>query len=422
MMISKTVTSITILFAFFCFFQGNSQEIKFKGDPDVSFETARNLAFNKQRKQAQDTLMFILTKYPNYHDVRAFLATTYSWDGDYKKARSEFKYILERDSNTKSTWVAAINNELWSNSPFVALELSNEVLKKFPNDAEILYLKANAEENANHPQEALNIIELLLAKNPEFKKAIDYKETLLQKLRKNIIGFRSEVDVFSDVFDPFEYYTLKYGRQTKYGSMIAKINYDRRFNDSGIQYEIDLYPRISNGFYTYLNFGFASSDLFPNIRYGAELYKSLPKSFEASLGFRTLKFSTVTNIYTGSIGWYTGNDYWTLRTYLTPGDAGLSSSGTLAYRKYRKDANNFIGCSLGLGISPENNQFFILNETNSTIILKSQKFRVEYDFSSKSNKHIWGTQFGIIHQEKSFKPGEYFFMYTFTLAWELNFK
>lgn len=421
-MISKTVINITIFFAFLCFFESSGQELKFKGDPDVSFETARNLAFNKQRKQAQDTLVFILTKYPDYHDVRAFLATTYSWDGDYKKARTEFKYILEKDANTKSTWISAINNELWAEAPYAALEMTSEALNKFPDDADILFLKASAEENTNNPLEAFNTIELLLAKNPENQKAKDYQNSLNIKLRKNTIGFRSEVDLFSAIYDPMQYYTLKYARQTKYGSMIAKVNFDRRFGENGIQYEVDLYPKISKGFYAYLNLGLANSSLFPDIRYGAELYKSLPKSFEVSLGFRTLKFSTATNIFTGSLGWYTGNDYWTFRTYLTPGDAGLSSSGTLGYRKYRKDSNNYLGFSLGFGISPENNQFYLVNETNSIITLKSQKLRVEYDFSSTNDRNIWGTQFGITHQEKSFDIGSYFWVYSFTLSWELKFK
>jgi YaiO family outer membrane protein len=421
-MISKTGITITTLFAFLCFFQSSGQEVKFKGDPDISFETARNLAFNKQRKQAQDTLNLILTKYPDYHEVRAFLATTYSWDGDYKKARAEFKSILDKDKNTKSTWVAAINNELWAESPYAALEMTTEALNKFPDDTDLLYLKASAEENTNNPLQAFNTIELLLTKDPGNQKAKDYENSLNNKLRKNTIGVRAEVDVFSEVFDPFEYYTLKYARQTKYGSMIAKINYDRRFDENGIQYEIDLYPKIAKGFYAYVNLGVANSSLFPDVRYGAELYKSLPKSFEASLGFRTLKFSTTTNIYTGSLGWYTGNDYWTFRTYLTPGDAGLSTSGIIGYRKYRKDANNFIGCSFGIGISPENNQFFIISQPNSTVILKSQRVRIEYDFSSSNNRNIWGTQFGITHQEKIFDVGNYFWMYTFTLSWEMNFK
>jgi hypothetical protein len=41
--------------------------------------------------------------------------------------------------------------------------------------------------------------------------------------------------------------------------------------------------------------------LFPDLRYGAELYKSLPHSLELSAGFRTLKYSTTTNIYTEAL-------------------------------------------------------------------------------------------------------------------------
>ncbi|WBX70659.1 hypothetical protein [Tenacibaculum retecalamus] len=46
----------------------------FVGNPDTAFEKARKLAFNSKRKQAQDSLRFILTSYPNYLDIRAFLA------------------------------------------------------------------------------------------------------------------------------------------------------------------------------------------------------------------------------------------------------------------------------------------------------------------------------------------------------------
>jgi hypothetical protein len=38
--------------------------------------------------------------------------------------------------------------------------------------------------------------------------------------------------------------------------------------------------------------------LFPDLRYGAELYKSLPR---LAAGFRTLKYSTTTTIYTGAL-------------------------------------------------------------------------------------------------------------------------
>ena len=270
-MISKIVIKITYIAAFLCFFQMSGQEKKFNGDPDTSFKTARDLAFNKQRKQAQDTLQFILTKYPDYHEIRSFLATTYSWDGEYKKARKEFAYVLERDAKNKSTWIAAIKNESWAEMPFAALEMTNDALKIFPDDAEILYLKASAQENTNNPIEALNTVQFILDKKPDDQKAKNYKINLNKILSKNSIGINSTVDLYSDVFDPMQYHTFKYGRQTKYGSIIGKVNFNRRFNENGLQYEVDLYPKISKGLYAYVNIGVSNSFLFPDVRFGAEL-------------------------------------------------------------------------------------------------------------------------------------------------------
>jgi len=421
-MISKTVVRFTILLMFSCVFFSFGQEKKFNGDPDNAFKNARDLAFNQQRKQAQDTLVFILTKYPNYHDIREFLATTYSWDGDYKKARKEFNYILDKDANRKSTWEAAIKNELWGSLPYAALELTTEALKKFPEDTDILYLKASAQEKTNNPIEASNTIQMVLDKNPEDQKAKEFKTSLNEKLRKNSIEFKSIVDLYSETFDPMLYNSFTYSRQTKYGSVFGRINFDRRFNKNGTQYEVDLYPKISKGFYGYLNFGISNSFLFPDIRYGAELYKSLPNSFEVSLGFRALQYSTTTTIYTGSVGWYHGNDYWTFRPYLTPNDSGVSASGTIGYRKYRRDAHNYLGFSFGMGYSPEDNHFNTEINAIQIITLKSQKFKAEYYFSNNNKRSSWGTQFGITHQEKSFDPGKYLWFYTFGVSWELKFK
>jgi len=183
-----------------------------------------------------------------------------------------------------------------------------------------------------------------------------------------------------------------------------------------------LYPKIAKGLYAYLNIGFANTFLFPDLRYGAELYKSLPYSLEASLGFRSLKYSTTTNIYTGSIGWYTGNSYLAFRPYFTPGDNGTSTSGTFTYRKYRSDADNYIGATLGMGFSPEINQFNFSGNENAIVDLKSQKFNVGYYFTSANKKNAWGAQFGVTHQEITFDQGNYFWIYNIALSWDIRFK
>ena len=421
-MILKSTSKILFLFCFTTVAQLCAQQTVYNGNPDTSFETARKLAFNEQRKQAQDTLVHILTKYPNYSDIRTFLATTYSWDGDYKKARKEFAFVMNDDSKNKENWIAAIKNELWSDANYDAIEMSKKALQIFPDDSEILLLNASAKENTNNPLEALKIVESILDKNQDDTKTQDYKNSLNQSLRTNSVGLRSAVDVYSEVFDPMIFNTLKLSRLTKYGSVIAKVNYNRRFNENGTQFEVDLYPKIAKGLYAYVNFGVADSFLFPDIRYGAELYQSLPHSLEVSLGFRALQFDTTTTIYTGSLGWYTGNNYWSIRPYLTPGDGGLSTSGVLNYRRYRSNADNYLGLTFSMGFSPEVYQFKVSGNENTIINLQSQRFNVGYYFTTNKNRNAWGAQFDLAHQEISFNPGSYFWIYSFTVSWDLKFK
>lgn len=412
---------IYIVIFLFCYSTVAQQKV-FNGDPDSAFEVARNLAFNNQRKQAQDSLSFILTKYPNYHDIRSFLASTYSWDGNYKKAKELFEYVLKKAPDRLDTWEAAIKNELYSEASFSALKMANKALEHFPNNPEILYLKASAEDNSNKKDDALATLEAILKSNPEHEKSSTFKETLKNKMRNNVIGISTTIDIYSEVFDPMQLHLLKYVRNTKYGSIHTIVNFGRRFQSNGVQFEVDLYPKITKGLYAYVNFGASNSFLFPDIRYGAELYKSLPNSFEASLGFRALKYSETTTIYTGSVGWYTGNDYLSFRSYLTPGDAGSSMSGALTYRKYRSNADNFISAIIGMGFSPEIYPFQFEGNESPIVNLSSQKLNLGYYFTSKNNKNAWGIQTGITHQEISFDPGNYFWIYNFGFIWDMKFR
>lgn len=421
-MIQRTVNKLSLIFLILCFAQIYGQQKEFKGDPDASFATARKLAFNNQRKQAQDTLLFVLTKYPDYHDVRSFLATTYSWDEEYKKAKKEFDYILGKEAENKSAWLGTIQNELWASSPYIALELSEKALKYHPNDSEILLLKASALEKTNNLIEANKTVLLVLSQDPNNQKSIDYKNALNKKLNLNNIGVNVATDLYSSIYDPMYYSSVKYGRETKYGSITAKINFNRRFEENGVQYEVDLYPKITKGLYAYLNAGFSSSSLFPDSKYGAELFKSLPKGFEVSLGFRSLMYDTTTNIFTGSVTWYTGNNYWSLRPYVTPSDAGTSLSGALTYRLYRKDADNYFSAAIGAGYSPEVNQFSNSGDQVAIFNLKSQKLNIGYNFTTPNNKNVIGLQSGITHQEIVFDPGNYVMIYFLSVSWELRFK
>ncbi len=399
-----------------------SQEKEFTGDPDKGFEDARNMAFNNQRKAAQELLIRIIDKYPNYLDLRSFLATTYSWDGNYKDAREIFDFVLKKNPKRKTDWIAAIKNEFYAEAPYKASILIKEALSHYPKAPELLYQKARSEERLNRPEDALYTVNDILKIDPENEDALAYKESLKDSFRLSAVGMSYSTLIYNkNERDASHFGTLKYSRQTKYGSITGKLNYSKRFDTDNYQYEIDMYPRITEGLYAYASVGFSNSRLFPSIRYGFELFKSLPNSFEASLGFRGLKFGETTIIYTGSVGWYSGNSYWSFRTYVTPGDDGISKSGALTYRKYYSDADNYFSIGIGIGFSPELDRFPV--NDNETVIfnLKSQKFNLGYTFSTSNKRNIWGTSFNILREEKSFSKGDYYLIYSLGVSYNFKF-
>lgn len=389
-----------------------AQQLEYSGDPDASFRSAREIAFAGDRNAARDTLLLILTKYPDYTDVRNLLAKTYSWDGAYEEARKQFNIITSKQPSNKEVWMAAIKNEIYAENYPTALGLANKALQYIANDTEILALK----EQATNAVTALQVD----AKNSEIGK------TVIQELKvpKNTVSLTTSVDVFDIVFDPMFYTSLSYSRATKYGSIIPRINYSNRFNTNGTQFEVDAYPKFAKGVYAYLNYGYSESSIYPNHRAGAEVYMNLSKAMEVSLGARYLDF--ITNkvvIYTGSYGMYKGNYYFSFRSYVTPSaNSPVNISGNILVRKYLKDKDNYIGLNLSYGYASDLKQFkngdVLLAET--LLYLESQQVGFEYQFTVKENPNAFKASIGVTRQELSFDPGN-FFLAT-TIGFNYQFK
>lgn len=158
---------------------------------------------------------------------------------------------------------------------------------------------------------------------------------------------------FSGNTDPWQLASASVGRRTAAGSLIARVNYANRFNASGVQLEADAYPRISDKVYLYLNAGYSSASIFPAWRVGGEAFTSLPNAWEASLGFRQLRFGGApVTLFTGAVGKYIGNYWFSLRPYLRSKEGGLSASAGLTARRYFEDGDHWISAAASVGSSP----------------------------------------------------------------------
>lgn len=382
----------------------------YNGNPDTSYFTARDLAFDGKRSEARDTLVSVLNKYPDYVDVHCLLAKTYSWDKEYDEARLQFNQITSKEKNNREVWVAAIKNEQYANNLNIALGLVNKALLYLKDDPELTKLKTTVLAQITDSQLLQNKL----------------KATKLAEESKQAFTLYTETEVFDQVLEPMFYGAFEYKKTTKWGVLLPRLNFNRRFNINGVQAEVDAYPKISKSLRGYFNYGFSNSKIFPKHRIGAEVLKELPNALEASLGFRHLSFADdAATILTGSFGAYRGNYYASIRPFVVPdAEKGVGVSGSLLVRRYLKDGNNYLGMNLGYGFDTELNQFIVDGEllAQTLLFLEAQRLRLEYQFTSKSQSNQYLASIGVNRQELAFSSGAFFLSVTAGIAYQFKFK
>lgn len=366
---------------------------------DEIFTQARKAAFDEGNyPKAIGLSKIALQASPDYADIRVFLGRLYTWSKKPDSARTEFNYIISRQPNYEDAYVALGNLEFWNNDTEKALTVVENGLKFVPNSENLSLLKAKLLNDLKRWQEADELLAQILKKNPTLTDARSLASRVKENSAKNRIGVNYSFISFDKQFaDPWHIASLDYSRQTKYGSIAGRVNYANRFNSNGLQFEIDAYPRISNTFYAYLNGGYATDNgVFPQYRAGFSLYANLPLSFEADAGFRFLRFSDNTWIYTASIGKYYKNFWFNFRTYLTPSTANVSQSFAFSTRYYFASADDFVSLSLASGLSPDEQNNVLINATDYRLKSKSISFGLR---KSIRNFNVLTLSIGLENQE-----------------------
>lgn len=167
------------------------------------------------------------------------------------------------------------------------------------------------------------------------------------------VGVDYGLDYFTNDLDPWHLASLSVARRGALGSIIGRVNAARRFGRSGAQVEADAYPRLGEHTYAYLNAGYSGSAIFPDLRFGAELYANLPDAWEASAGVRQLRFGGApVTLLTGTVGRYVRNAWISVRPTVRHRDDGYSASASVTARQYFADADNYVGARVGVGSAP----------------------------------------------------------------------
>ncbi|MCT4604378.1 MAG: YaiO family outer membrane beta-barrel protein [Marinifilum sp.] len=333
----------------------------------VKFKKAQQLAFNGNRAEARKVCDSILAQNPEYHDARILIGRTFAWDKNYTEARKELQLVLDKDYDNKDAIFAFIDLEKWSGDLSKALFYCDYGQSFYPREEGFLLRKIKLQQEKGLEAKSLQTINELLEMNPGNEEAIKLFKAYKSARRKYALTIKHDFEHFEEPYIRRWHVTsLQLSRRNSWGSLIGKVNIgdlvksDEKLWSKGIskQFEVDAYPRISATNYMYLNYGYSPDNLFPEHRAGAELYQKLPSKFEASAGMRFLRFDGSSGhknvyIYTGSVGKYYRNYWFSLRGYFTPKDSEVSRSVFFITRRYLRDAKQYVGLELGTGTSPD---------------------------------------------------------------------
>ncbi len=298
-------------------------------------------------------LIEVLEESPRNWDARILLGRLYAWDGRHDEARKELLVVVRAKPGYSDARNALIDVELWSDHPDRALGYVDEGLARDPNHEDFLYKKATAQRKLGDLAGASVTVDRLLDRNPGHERGAQLHSSIRLKrsVNKFAIGYGyTDADTLSN---PWHGFSVSLNRRTPLGSVILRANWSERFRKKAQQFEIEGYPRLIDGMYAYVNYGYSEDSLYPRHRYAGELYANLAHGIELSAGFRRLEFeSSQVTIYTGTVAKYIGSWWISLRPYITPKDVSASRSYALTVRRYFGNRDSYLGLTSGFGSSP----------------------------------------------------------------------
>lgn len=213
--------TIRLLFLFVILLVGHSNKVNAQ-----TFDEARKFAFNGEREKAKQICREILAEDFN-SDVALLLGRVFAWDGMYDSARVVFNQVLINRPENMEVLSAFADVEYWSENYRKAVEYCDMALQKDSLAEDFLLKKARILNSYEQYEEAVNVLEVYNKQHPGSTEVVRKLKEYRLDLMKNRIKIAYTIDVFDDNFnrDPWQITALSYGRTTKIGSVIARLNY-----------------------------------------------------------------------------------------------------------------------------------------------------------------------------------------------------
>jgi YaiO family outer membrane protein len=354
---------------------------------EFNFILGRAYAYSRQWEKALSLLNRMLEMYPQNLDLLLFRSRVYAWKGEYAAAKEGFSGVLELDPHNREAMIGKAEIASWEKKFREARETYQHILEVYPGDPDVhyrigrVYLWEGDYANARkYIQKAVD----LEPENSEYIRAL--KNAHPEFSHKYELRLQYQHESFSDDRGNYldHHFIFSMNVSPDIGSVHLKYNQTRRYGIQDSQFGIELYPHLWPKAYGYVDIGFSPDAIhYPRSSYSGEVYQSLFRGAEISLGYRRMNFANeAVPIYLGSVGYYIGSFYPFLRCYYTPEDEGQNFSWLVNVRRYfTKDS--YLALGYGRGSRP-----FDIITIEDARVRKSWIFLAEWDWCFLKRIHL----------------------------------
>ncbi len=343
-------------FLSYCFFAFIHLAAFAQTTPESRLAEARSLASANKHEQARLVLYELLEEYPAYYDASVLEARTYAWQQNYDSARLILQHVLTHAPAHSDALEAITDVELWAGNIAEAILYAQLGIDVLP-EQDVFYLKkAKAYLLAEEWLEADNTLLRLLQKIPNHTEAKEFRNSIKAHTYRYATELTYIYSLFASPTPHWHWVNLQQTARYKKHLFNVSVNWAQRFNISALQYEAEAYPVLSKSIYAYTGIAYSEGIIFPRIRAGAEIFKSIGKRQEVSLGFRYFDFiESKSTILTGSFSQAYKTYLFTIRPFVNFAESAAAPAASITAKRFLKDNRfNFVALTYSYGFVPDN--------------------------------------------------------------------
>ncbi|MCK0131289.1 LTA synthase family protein [Flavobacteriaceae bacterium F08102] len=145
---------------------------------DELFLIARDLAFSKKYAPAHLLCDYMLTKFPNYTDVRILKGRMLAWNQAYEDSETVLLNALQRSPYYDDAYLAILDMYWWSDQEQKSSAIFNNAIKNELTNADISFKMAKAYQRMEKVDQAHKIMDSIITKHPSNEAYLTFKKSL----------------------------------------------------------------------------------------------------------------------------------------------------------------------------------------------------------------------------------------------------